>query len=91
MSIRTIYKCDRCAGEQDTPAQFWTVGVFANCQSNSRDFVSSEHKMHVCRPCLESLGIYVRKQDMPTGVPPPTLEDLIREIVATEFEHSYRG
>ena len=80
--IRTIYKCDKCGNEQDTPAQFWTVGVTANhALYVGNDFVNGK-SMNVCRKCLESFGIHVQtKPDDPKHVEPPTLEDLIIEIV----------
>lgn len=82
MSIKTIYKCDKCGSEQESNNQFWTVGVTANCSNYaSRDFVAGK-SMQVCRPCLESFGIHVQhKQDEPAQQP-PTLEELILEIIS---------
>jgi len=89
MSIKTLYTCDKCGVVQEDNKQFWTVGVTANCQTYPSDtFVTGMH-MHVCRPCLESFGIYVHKKpDETTNTPePPTLEELINEIVLRCIPH----
>ena len=84
MSVKTIYTCDKCKAEQETVNQFWTVGVTAThgCSDSSREFVKNKH-MQVCRPCLESLGLYVQIKPEHKASPPriPTVEELIREIV----------
>ena len=77
--ITTIYKCDKCGNEQNDTEQFWTVGITAEVMYVSSRVVKS---IHVCRPCLESFGIYVSpKKDEPLPAP-PTVEELIREIIA---------
>ena len=80
--IQTIYKCDKCGHEQHTPEQFWTVGVTADCWGMGSKFVPDK-SLQVCRPCLEHLGIYPRQKtiESPTYAP-PSLEELIREILA---------
>ncbi len=83
MAIKTIYTCDKCGSEQENPDQFWTVGVSAaHGVYPSNEFVQGKH-MHVCRPCLESLGIHVQKKLEHEQNPPqiPSVEDLIRELV----------
>ena len=80
--ITTIYKCDKCGNEQNDNDQFWTVGITARTKwhQSMDDIVKS---IQVCRPCLESLGIYVtqtKKKDEPLPAP-PTIEELIREII----------
>lgn len=88
--ITTAYICDKCKQEQTDTRQFWEVGVVTNNVNLMNDYghVRSERleagpfRMHVCRPCLESFGINVSvKQDEPVPAR-PTLEELIREIVA---------
>lgn len=80
--ITTIYKCDICGLEQDDNKQFWTVGVTASYQGySSMSFVENKY-LEVCRPCLESLGIYVQKKKDDSLPNPPTIEELIREIIA---------
>lgn len=89
MSKKVIYKCDKCGAEQETSGQFWTVGVKASPYDFSRDlFVSDKHVMEVCRPCLESFGIHVqaKPKDQPQPPTPPTLEELITDIVLRTME-----
>lgn len=86
MSVRTIYKCDKCGAEQSTADQFWVVGVIAHVRNGSINtyspFVSQDHKMEVCRKCLESFGIHVQHRGPKAPMPkPPTLEDLIIQLV----------
>lgn len=78
--ITTIYKCDKCGNEQDTDEQFWTVGITARTKWH-QDMDATERSIQVCRPCLESFGIHVsQKKDKPLPAP-PTVEELIREII----------
>ena len=79
MSITTIYKCDKCGNEQTTGEQFWTVHLSISCKYFSD---SRQKEIEVCRPCLESFGILVPAEKAKTLPPPPTVEDLIREIIA---------
>jgi len=79
MSITTIYKCDKCGNEQDNGKQFWHVGITIFTQYISK---YTEQEIDVCRPCLESLGINVPEEKAQTLPPPPTVEDLIREIIS---------
>lgn len=87
MTITTNYKCDKCGAIQDTPVQFWEVGVYARVvnttfTANLGTKVSSKFEMQVCRQCLEMFGIHPTKQtEQMDNYNPPTLEDLITEIV----------
>ncbi len=83
------YECDKCHAVQATDSQFWEVGIKCNhLNYTNNDFVDETFRMQVCRPCLEAFGIHVqaRKRDEVPLPPPPTLEDLIRELVAREVE-----
>ena len=87
MSSKTIFTCDRCKAEFITkgerPGQFWHVAVLANTYGYT-DPSKEVRSLEVCRPCLESMGIHVTpnpKPDEPQPVP-PTIEELIREIVS---------
>ena len=77
--ITTIYKCDKCGNELPSKEQFWTVEIITSSVYNSRH---SEAVIEVCRPCLESFGINVPKDKAKILPPPPTVEDLIREIIS---------
>ena len=51
MSVRTIYKCDKCGKEQETHEQFWKVGVvafpFTGTLNTYSPFVTREHEQQV--------------------------------------------
>jgi len=83
MSVIVIYKCDKCDAEQKTQEEFWTVGVTALPYIGTTNTFVQGKSMQVCRPCLESFGIYVqKKQPHELVIPmPPTLEDLIVDLV----------
>ena len=83
MSVRTIYTCEKCGAEQAKPDQFWVVGIQAHC-INDRPY-GQVKQMQVCRLCLEAFGIYDnRPAEVQAVNPPPTLEDLIIEIVRNQ-------
>lgn len=81
--ITTIYKCDRCGHEQPTNEQFWILQVEARLSGTG--WASWTRYMHVCRPCLEFFGVHDREPEV-REAPPPTLEELIIEIVRREIE-----
>ena len=83
MSIKTIYTCDKCKNEQESQQQFWSVGIVANCPpSESSTYTITGLTIQVCRPCLDSFGIYVsEKKRKESGIVYPTIEDLFREIL----------
>ena len=90
--ITTTYTCDRCKAEQTTKQQFWTVGVVAITRDRSlpdpryAGYVewAPVGSMQVCRPCLDALGVQMKREAVRPGTPPqPTLEEVIAEI-ATE-------
>lgn len=80
--ITTTYTCDRCKKAQPTQTQFWTVRTWARSYDTLpaawHDAGSKE--IQVCRLCLEDLGFNVRTAPGVTPPPPPTVEDLVREI-----------
>lgn len=86
MAITTIYKCDRCNSEQSSNTQLWQLNVAYRHLGTGY----SENKttgIQVCRKCLESLGINASKavRESPE-YNPPTIEDLIAEIVQRELD-----
>ena len=83
MTITTIYKCDKCGNEQPTREQFWVIGVAVRHEGNygSRTMdIQGERQMHVCRPCLESFGIYAKEKPQEPETP-VTIETLMRQII----------
>ena len=88
MSTSVTYKCDRCSKQQtNTPSlpykeqlQMWAVAVSLNG--------SSRRTADWCRECVILMGILdVQKEGdvAVTPTPPPTIEDIIREIVNEEI------
>ena len=104
MSIKTQFICDKCGLVADTPKQFWRVAISAKAVDVRSDYYNiptpsypnivkleghKDPEMFVCRLCLESLGIHVVKKPDPADQPAyPSLEDVIREIVADEIQAS---
>ena len=89
MSVTVTYKCDRCGVESNTHEHQWNVHVIAKTISG---VVSSydvpNYKMHVCRDCLEALGLAPRlKKTLPEGseIYKTTFEDIVREVVREEL------
>jgi len=83
--ITTIYKCDKCGAEQTNNDQFWSITVFV--ENASVNYRKGWQGIQVCRSCLGSLNIFPTKtKASDPAAPPPTLEDLIREIVRSEQE-----
>ena len=84
MSVKTIYTCDKCGNEQFTKDQFWVVGVSAATLGERVGIGYVKDKLiHVCRPCLDSFGIYEQtKPSDPPNPELPTVEELIREIIS---------
>lgn len=99
MSVIKIFKCDLCGDEKittgvhgRTPNQFWKVGVTAKPLNESgRDYNNyAITPLEVCRPCLETLGIYVQEKTKELEThKPPTLEELIVDLVRRERETSH--
>jgi len=92
--VKTIYTCDKCGKTVDHPKeQMWTLGVVVRegFHGSFYDCKPGETDIQVCRPCLELLGIHRSPDIKPGGIalpPPPSLEDLIREIVRGEVENA---
>lgn len=86
MSVKTIYTCDKCKAEQTSNDQFWVVGIKAHTVDYKNDSFVPGKQMEVCRPCLELLGIHAMKKEGVVTPAPPTIEDLIVEIIRNNTE-----
>ena len=82
MAVKTTYTCDKCKKVQEEKGDLWHVGISVNC-GKPASYTNAPLRMEVCRPCLESFGIYMKDKDTGSIVtdPIPTLEALIEEIV----------
>ena len=83
MSIKTEYICDKCGAVQASEEQFWELKVSAEHvdYTSTNRYVDAARTMQVCRQCLESLGYHVQVKPGQSTPTPPTLEELIIEIV----------
>jgi hypothetical protein len=86
MSIKITYKCDRCEAEAKEQRELWHISIHARPLGEGVHWDGGK-SMHVCRPCLEAMGINrtnETKKKEPDFVP-PTLEEVIREIIRSEL------
>lgn len=83
MSVRTIYTCDKCGSEHDSAKGFWRVGIMASPYDRPSSYTTTTTgaEMQVCRPCLESFGIFAKKKEIEDGRREPTLEEKIIDIL----------
>jgi len=87
--IKVTYCCDRCKAEQDKPEQFWEIGIITKSAGAGWPYSTPTQKIQLCRLCIEYFGIvpYV-KTPVEQQVPPPTLEDMIVEIVTNAITNA---
>lgn len=84
--ITTIYKCDKCGHQQITQKQMYEIQVTRRPLELPHGH-SLEKSAHWCRMCMEAAHIYPPASHKEAGKelpPPPTLEDLVRQIVREE-------
>ena len=82
MSVKTIYKCDKCGGIQESKEQFWQIAVTLTSYGLHVSSSNINKSMHACRKCVIDLGLLPPPdKQAPTAPPPLTIEDLIIEIV----------
>lgn len=83
MPIITIYRCDRCEKEQSERTQMWYIGIGVNAVDPPVNRSIRDEQLW-CRMCVEKMHLLpsVRhdreKEELP---PPPTLEDLLTELI----------
>jgi len=90
MSRETIVTCDLCKAIIKDDEQHWNVLLYATASYQPHP-ENSPHtpwlRLEICRPCLDRLGIAVRnKKPEELHAPVPTIEDMIRELVANAVE-----
>lgn len=89
MSITIIYTCDKCGSEQEKPEQFWQIGVVTKqaglnvptLKGGNYETFTTGKSLQICRPCLESFGIFAQKKEGIEQPEPPTTEELIVDIL----------
>lgn len=91
------YTCDRCGYETDSwdntrseggsSRQMWTVGVAVRHSQHLQSvgaYVTEGQRADWCDSCVREMGLVGVKPTPNQDPPPPTLEDIIREIVREE-------
>lgn len=92
MGVATKYVCDKCGHTQDTSVQMWEVGITRrSLDSPSMNAAAARQppKQLWCRECMVLAHILpCKKGEEEKLPPPPTLEDLVREIVREEMQNA---
>ncbi len=88
--IVTTYTCDRCGHDQTKTEQMWDIGIVIGHHPSRADWSRTPNPCQLwCRTCVETLGLLPQgggeKDAPPLPDPPPTLEDMIREIARQEM------
>ena len=92
MTTEIVLTCDRCKKnvKPNSDEQFWEVGIVTACRPRTIAHkqlycVDAKYKMEVCRDCIEDFGM-VPSERTPPPPAPPSLEDMIFEIVQNAVE-----
>ena len=90
--MKTVtYECDRCGNMIDDHEQAWNLAITIACEPRVPDhyptWVSKERRAQWCRPCMEHYDLVGMStgSDAKRSDPPPTIEELVREIVREEL------
>ena len=90
MSVQVIHTCDRCK-RQGSEEEIQLRGVFVRVNTNLHDYGggTAVHTLTAqwCDNCVREFGLWPHNSNCkgPAPIdPPPTLEDLIREICREE-------
>lgn len=102
MSVKTTYTCDRCGYETDSwdaakeTRQMHSVGVVVTdtqalhyARYSTSSGVPPKQTGHWCGSCVQDLGLKGPPPKPDADPAPPTLEEIIREIVREEM--SFEG
>lgn len=85
MAVKTTYTCDLCGHTQDDSNQMWWVGVSIDQNRHTSQRYAKMDQLW-CRACAlkRHLLPFSDEKQKAKAPPPPTLEDLVREIVREE-------
>lgn len=88
MSFKVIQTCDRC-NRSGSPEEIQLRGIFVRVGTNLHDYGGAQQCNNFCAQwcdnCVREVGIWPPSPTSPPPIhPPPTLEDMIREIVREE-------
>lgn len=85
MGIITTYTCDKCGHTQQNDKQMWKLLVSLVHHGFEHNYSTTKREVLWCRACVERKGFLPipGEQEKSDSTPPPTIEDMIREIVAS--------
>jgi hypothetical protein len=84
MARRVVYTCDKCKTDNDT--DLFRVMLSVTDYTGTKDRYAEHQEW--CEECVSSAGIQVKRplqSQRVTPPPPPSLEDMIRQIVRDEI------
>ena len=91
MGLETKYNCDKCGHTQTTPRQMWHICIgHGPIEGNYDPAYYKTHQQMWCRSCMEGTGILKGDASPETKTPPelpPTLEDILRQIMREEISY----
>ena len=91
MGITTTYTCDKCGHSQPTSDQMWIILVVVNRWTSAPVTIASAytHRKNLwCRKCIEAFGLLPpprNEKNEHVITPPPTFEEMVRDIVREEL------
>ena len=92
---KTFFTCDRCGEGWEVvdpkDPQRWQVSIGLDCMPISSPYVHTPilPNAHWCRKCVVEMGLLDGHDKEPRDISPatpPSIEDIIREIVREEVE-----
>ena len=86
MGITISYICDRCGHIQYNDKQMWKLLVSLVHHGLQHNYSTTQREVLWCRTCVEGLGLLSipkKEENTDVPIPPITIEDMIREIVAS--------
>lgn len=91
MPVVVKYICDYCGKSHDSNDQMWELSIFLRNNSLAQRYIGQggefRHKQLWCRGCCANVGIaFEHEAEAPKLPTPPTLEDMLREIIRDEIQ-----
>jgi DNA-directed RNA polymerase subunit RPC12/RpoP len=87
MSTKTTYSCDRCKSEFSDRKAIKSVSAGVGEYAGSDAWFKS-FRQDWCHNCLKEFGLpyeHAKAKDIPPS-PPPTLDDMLRELIRHEVQ-----
>lgn len=91
--IKTTYTCDRCKKDQPERKDVYEIkltaegGSYAYSTGRFNSIAAFQSGAHWCRACLIETGFFTwTTAEAKPPETPPTLEEMIRQIIATAIE-----